>query len=382
MKKNFLTVLVVVLVACMLLGACGKKTDENGGTGNNGDVIKIGALLPITGGENYYGNDILNAYKIAIAEINAAGGVLGKQLEIFAEDDACDANTAILAAEKIITADPDFVVGGYCSGATVGTISKFYDADLLFLISAANSTDLSALGFDNEFMINSPGTAQAVSFMNLCESIETTRIALVHQGESYTENLSDMAAAEAATRDGYEIVITEVLERNAADASAIVSNIMQSGADMVYWCGYHGDGSNVIKQLRNAGYNGAICVGDGSVSSKLIEACGAAGEGVYATSPPYVEFISAGQDFIAAYQEAYKAAPGAYASLAYDTIYLLKAAIEQAGSTDYSAVRDAVAAIEMEGISGTLSFDENRERKVSSFMLLQISGDEFIQLDI
>ena len=371
MRKNILRLTALSVVCILLVSAfagCGTKESK--------EVITIGVLAPLQGTEAYYGNDMLQSYKLAVDEINAAGGVLGRELVLYEQDDSADPLVATQAASKIISKGVDFVIGGYASGAIIPTMQQFYDEDLLLLISCANSTQITEQGLKQSFMINSPGTHAVVTLAGLLQSLDVKKVALIHQGDSYTQNLSDICKAELP-KSGFEIVTVQVMEKGAPDVSAIVTEIRNKGADFVYWCGYHADGSNVIKQLRQGGYEGLIAVGDGSASPDLITACGAAGEGVYVTSPPFVEFSEGGQDFIDAYQAKFNMGPGNYATLSYDTVYLLKEAIEAAGTIETAAVRDAVQNIEYQGLSGLIKFTPERELAVSNFIILQIENGEF-----
>ena len=353
------------------LTACSDEKDEN--------VIVIGAIVTLSGDMSYYGKDMLQSYQLAVEEINAAGGVLGKQLKLFDVDDAGKENTATAAAARIISEGVDFVVGGYASGVIIPTMQLFYDEGLLLLISNANSTNITAAGFNQSFMINSPGSHAVITLTSLLKYLGSQKIALIHQGTDYTKNLSDMCAAELP-KSGFEIATVQVMDEGAQDVSAIVTAINNSGADFVYWCGYHADGSNVIKQLRRGGYAGAICVGDGSASPDLIEACGTDGEGVYVTSPPYVKLAEGGEKFITDFKAKFgdDVEPGPYATLSYDTIYLLKAAIEIAGTTEMAKVRDAVQNIEYKGLSGTIKFTSNREPLLSNFIVMKIQDGGFV----
>ncbi|MCL2045179.1 MAG: branched-chain amino acid ABC transporter substrate-binding protein [Oscillospiraceae bacterium] len=385
-KKNIrlIALLVALLMSVAFIASCSNSNNGSQTTGTTdaddstetGDIL-IGVLSPTSGSEAYYGRDMLQSYQLAVEEINAAGGVLGRNLALYHADDACDPNTASQAAARIVTSDVDFVVGGYCSGATISALQQFYDEDLLMLISAANSTNITALGLEQTFMLNGTADHGAAMVAQLCEFLGSTKVALIHQGDAYTQNLSD-TCERVLPESGLEIVTVEVMEQGSADVSAIVTAVLYSGADFVYWCGYHADGSNVIKQLRQGGYTGEIAVGDGSASVELIEACGPAGEGVYVTSPPYVGFTEGGEDFIADYNEMFGMEPGTYATLCYDTIYILKEAIEAAGTLETSAVRDAIAAIEYDGLSGFTKFTANRELAISNFIVIQIVDGEFV----
>ncbi|MCL2444061.1 MAG: branched-chain amino acid ABC transporter substrate-binding protein [Treponema sp.] len=368
LSRKFLVILALVLVFSVAIVGC-RRSSGPSDTGN----IKIGVLVPISGSEAYFGNDMYNSFALAVDHVNARGGVLdGRMLELLAPaDDGCDALMAAKAATMITSQNPHFVVGGYCSGATIPALQEFYDKDLVMLVSAANSTRITDLRLNQTFMINSPGTHQVDSLILLLNSLGVKRVATIHQGDDYTQNLSDICHAKLPGA-GFEMVFTGVMEKGAPDISAIVTAIRNSRAEFVYWCGYFADGGNVIRQLRQGGYTGYICAGDGSSSVELITACGPAGEGVFVTSPPNVEFSAGGGDFLAAYRAKYNLEPGAYATLCYDTIMLLADAIEQAGTTETAAVRDKIQNANYQGLSGLISFTPNRELANSNFIIIQI----------
>ena len=379
--RKLIALLAVAALLLTALAGCTTKPEGGGDNENESKPITIGVLAPLSGTETYYGKDMLQSYQLAVEEINAAGGVLGRDLVLYEADDGADPLMATQAASKIISKGVDFVIGGYASGAIIPTMQLFFDEDLLLLISCANSTNITKLGLNQSFMINSPGTHAVVTLAELLKSLESKKVALIHQGDDYTKNLADICQQELP-KSGFEIVDVEIMEKNTPDVSAIVTAIRNSGADFVYWCGYHADGSNVIKQLRRGGFEGNIAVGDGSASPDLITACGADGEGVYVTSPPFVEFSEGGGEFIAAYEAKFGMGPGNYATLSYDTVYLLKEAIEKAGALETAKVRDAVQAIEYKGLSGLIKFTPERELAVSNFIILQIEDGKFKLVEV
>lgn len=400
MKRKWFLLITLILALSVFLLACGDKggkpaetdapdktdaPDETDAPEETdapaGGVFTIGALLPMTGPEAYYGNDMFQSYQMAIGEINDAGGVLGYTFEIFNEDDACDAAQAATAGSKIISAEPDIVVGGYCSGATIPALQQFFDANLVMLVSAANSTNITDLALNQTFMINSPGTHGVQTLTKLAKHLGVTKIATIHQGDDYTKNLSDIVERDMPG-DGFEVVAVEVMEKGAADVSAIVTAIRNAGAELVYWCGYHADGSNVIKQLRQGGYEGEIVCGDGSSSVDLITGSGEAGEGVYVTSPPYVELAEGGAEYVAKYQELYGQPPGGYSTLCYDTIYVIKAAMEETGSIEFEDLRSAIEDIDYPGMSGRIMFADNHELAESNFMIVKIENGEFVLVTV
>ncbi|MCL2880576.1 MAG: ABC transporter substrate-binding protein, partial [Treponema sp.] len=121
LSRSLMAALALVL-AVSVVTAC--KKSNQAGSGN----IKIGVLVPVSGSEAYFGNDMYNSYALAVDQINAAGGVLGRQLELLPPaDDGCDALMAAQAATTITSQNPNFVVGGYCSGATIPALQEFVD---------------------------------------------------------------------------------------------------------------------------------------------------------------------------------------------------------------------------------------------------------------
>ena len=369
-KRIFiLFALMLLLVLPVFAGGGGQAASNN---------IRIGVLLPISGSEAFYGNDMYNAYTLAVEHINAAGGVLGRKLELLSPaDDGCDALMSAQAATTITSQKPNFVVGGYCSGATIPALQEFYDNKLCMLISAANSTRITDLGLNQTFMINSPGSHAIDSLIQLVKHLGVTKIGVIHQGDDYTQNLSDLCNQKMPPA-GLQIVTTQVMEKGTPDISAIVTAIRNSGAELIYWGGYFADGGNAIRQLRAGGYTGYICAGDGSASVELITASGPAGEGVFVTSPPFIQFAEGGEGFLSAYVSRFNIQPDAYAPLCYDTIMTLKAAIEKAGSTDTDKVRDALQSISYKGLSGLISFAPNRELAQSNFIITQIKSGNYI----
>ena len=139
MSKGFKACLAIVIsVFIMITGVAGYCAEN----------IKVGVMVPTSGSEAYYGNDMYQAYQLAAEDINKAGGILGRQVELFLADDGCNPNMSTQAASKILAQNPNFVVGGYCSGSTIPALQLFYDEDLLMLISVANSTEITKLGFE------------------------------------------------------------------------------------------------------------------------------------------------------------------------------------------------------------------------------------------
>lgn len=335
------------------------------------DALNIGVQVPTTGSEATYGQDMANAIAIAQDEINAAGGVLGRQLTMVIGDTACDPQQSVNAATKLVSLGVVGVVGGYCSGDTLPTLKTYGDAQVPFVITAANSTQLIPANAGNAFMINSTSDQQATRAVEFFSAQGIKTLAIVNQGDAYSQDLADLTR-DAWTEAGNTVAAFETANKGEQDFSAIVTAIRGSNADAVFWTAYFADGGLLIRQLRQAGYQGAIAVGDGSTSPYLFEIAGGAAEGVYAFSNPTAEFLPNAAAFSETYTAKFGTAPGPYAPLAYDGMKLMAWAITEAGSTEPAAIVSALKSANDEpGLAGPISFTEQNTLARSNFIVLQ-----------
>lgn len=335
------------------------------------DKLLIGVQVPTTGSEATAGQDMANAVKIAQDEINAAGGVLGMQLEMVIGDSACDPQQSVNAASKLVSQNVVGVVGGYCSGATLPTLKIYGDADIPFVITASNSTKLIPANPGNAFMINSTGDQQSTKAVDFLSGKGAKTLAIVNEGDAYSQDLANLARADWE-KAGNKVVDFETVNKGEQDYSAIVTAIKAAEPDAVFWTAYYADGGLLIRQLRQSGYQGIIAVGDGSNSAKLFDIAGRAGEGVFAFSNPTAEFLPAAKAFIESYKNEFNADPGPYGPLTYDGMQLLAWAIDKAGSTDAKAIEAALASADgQEWLAGPISFNADNTLARSNFVVLE-----------
>lgn len=322
-KKSILLVAVMVLIALALFG-CGQKEPANTGTdapAEGGEVL-VGIMVPTTGSEATYGKDMENSFNLAVDHINAAGGIGGKMIKTVTADDACDPQQSASAANKLISQGVVAVVGGYCSGATIPTLTLYNDAKIPFVITAANSSKISAENPGNAFQTNGTAFHQIEKAIEMWNKGGVKKVAVVHQGDGYSADLAKIAEEEWK-KAGNEIVAIEVMNKGEQDTSALVTRLKAKSPDLVFWTAYFADGGLLIKQLRQSGYEGKIMAGDGSCSPQLMEIGGTATEGVQVLSSPIAEYLPAAKDFSDKFKAKYNVDPGPYAALAYDGMGIL-----------------------------------------------------------
>lgn len=372
-----------LLLATMATGCGQGLLGEESKQAEKGPIV-LGMLIPQSGGEAAIGPYMKNAAQLAVDEINAAGGVLGRQLKLQAEDDACDPATAVAGANKLVAAKVSVSVGGYCSGATLPTLPVFGKARIPMIIPAANSGQLVDQKAEHVFLINGTGVQQAEAALRWMDKQHATKIALVHDNTSYSKDIALRTAAKLDEPGGPEQVLTETVTPKESDYSANVRNVLAARPDFVYWTGYFTEGGLFVRQLRQAGYKGHITVADGAVSDKLIEIAGRqAAEGVTATMTQTPDTIPGAQDWITKYQSKFGAAPGPYSNQSYDAVRLAAEAITKAGGTDGDKLIAALEQVDgFKMFSGPLKFTAEHTLSEGGFQILVVKGGKFDLQDL
>lgn len=320
-----------------------------------------------------------NGAQMAVDEINAAGGVDGRKLSLTVEDEACDPKTAAAGAAKLVTAKINISVGGYCSGATLPTLTIFEKANIPMLIPAANSADLLKGSLKNVFLINGTGIQQAQAAADFIKAEGSKAVALVDDNTSYSKDITTRAAENLKTA-GVTVANQQSVTAGESDYSGAVTAITRANSDFVYWTGYYQEGGLLIKQLRAAGYTGKIMVADGSVDKQLVDIAGEANaQGVFATMTQTPSTIPGGEKWIADYKAKFNADPGPYSTQSYDAVRVAAEAVKKAGSTDGAKVITALEGIDNFKIfSGNLKFTPEHTLSEGGFDILVVKGTDFV----
>ncbi len=371
-------VAVAVLVLGLGLSACGGDL-TSGGSGDGGSgPVKLGMLTPLTGSSSAIGPNMRNGAQLAVDEINAKGGVKGRKLELTVEDEACDPKTAAAGAAKLVSDEIDISVGGYCSSATLPTLSRFNKAGIPMIIPAANSADLVAQKLPNVFLLNGTGIQQAEAAANFIKESSSTAVALLDDNTSYSTDITKRTEQNLRPMN-IEVANHQSVTAGESDYSGAVNAVMNAHADFVYWTGYYQEGGLIIKQLKAAGYAGKIMVADGSVDPKLIEIAGQQNaQGVFATMTQTPQTIPGGEGWIKSYQDKFGSAPGPYSTQAYDAVRVAAEAVRIAGSTDGQKVIKALEGIDgFKIFSGSLKFTPEHTLSEGGFDILVVQGDNF-----
>lgn len=349
--------LASVVAATILFTGC------SGGSAST-NTIKIGANLELSGAVSSYGSSELEGAKLAIEEINSAGGVLGKQLELVELDNKSDAAEVVSIATRLATQDKVVaMVGPATSGNAKAAISSANQAKVPLVSPSATGDDVTVdrdgkvqpYGYRLCFKDSFQGQVMA-KFAS--ENLKSKKAMII------ADNSNDYGTALAKEFTSHftgTVVGQESYTDAEKDFSAIITNIKNKDFDVLFIPGYYGQAGLIIKQAREAGITVPIIGGDGFDSPELVNLAGATNLTDVYFSAHYSSLSEDAkvQEFMQKFKAKYSKDPNAFHALAYDSIYLLADAIERAGEADSAKVTEALSATTgFTGVTGKVSIDE------------------------
>lgn len=380
--KRVTKLLSVLAAGAIFMGAltgCG-----GGSKGAEGDTIKVGGLLEMTGGSASFGISSKNGIDLALKKINEKGVLGGKKLSVVVADTKSEASEATNGMQKLISQDKVVaVIGPNQSSAVIasGAISN-----------GAKVTDITPMGTNPDVTVD-PGTQKVKPYsFRTCfiDPFQGTVMAAfasndlkVKKAAIYIDNTSDYAKGlaqffkENFVKNGGEVVIEEAYLQKDTDFKSTLTKIKAANPDFIYIPGYYQEVGLIVKQAREMGITVPMAGGDGWDSAKLPEIAGkAALENTFFSSLYSPDDDSAlNKEFVAEYKKAYNTNPDVFAALAYDSTLLVAEAIEKAGSADPAKIGEAMAKISgFKGVSGEVTFNEQHNPIKSAVIIEHKDG--------
>ena len=358
--KKTLSVLFVLVIAGMLFTGCSKET---------ADTIKIGGVFPLSGPVAVYGTECRNGVEMAIGEINAAGGINGKMLELIAEDDEGSPEKSVNAYKKLVTKDKcSIIIGSLTSGCTAAISSLAQAQKVLLLAPAATQTNITDAGdyvFRACFIDPFQGT---VGGKFALEDLGARNAAVLYDVQNdYSIGLYENFKI-AFEQGGGTVVAEESYSTGDKDFNAQLTKIRTTNPDVVYLPDYYGTVALIAKQLRAQGITAPI-VGadgwDGIIDNAGDEVLNGFYSNHYAADSTDGKVVT----FVGSYEAKYGSTPVSFAALGYDCAYLLKDAMMASNSVDPSVLKDQLMKTDGAYVTGNLTFDAKRNPVKSAVML-------------
>ncbi len=325
------------------------------------EPIKIASLSPLSGPVPTFGASTRDGFLLAVKEWNAKGGVLGRTIETVVENSQCTPDPAVNAANKVIDQDGvKFIVGEVCSSASI-PISEIAEENKVVMISPTSTNPTVTLNADGSvkqyvFRACFIDPFQGAVMAKFADSKGyKTAFVMFDQGNDYVRGLAE-AFEKSWTDMGNQIVGKESYTQQDTDFSSILTKVAESKAEVLFLPDYYNIVNLVAAQAKEKGVTAVMMGGDGWDSADLDKASAAGGFYSNHYSPEDTRPIV--QNWVTNYQAEYGAVPDALATLAYDATNLMLTGIQNAGTDDPTKVKDALAAVKMEGVSGDITFDQ------------------------
>ena len=337
-------------------------------------TIKLGSIGPLSGQYAVYGGDCKNGIELAVNEINAAGGINGKQIELIAEDDEGAAEKSVSAYKKLVTQNGvKLIIGSLTSGCAIA-ISPLAQAQKIVQIDpAATAPALTEAGnfvfracYDDPFQGTVGGKFAA-------ETLGVKNAAILYDiSNDYSVGLMENFKSEFEANGG-SIVSLETYSTGDKDFNAQLTKIKNANPDVVYLPDYYSTVALIVKQLRAQGINTPIVGADGW--DGLTENAGdEVLNGFYSNHYAADSTEEKVQNFVKNYKEKYSLTPTSFAALGYDSVYMLRDAILKAGSADSEAVRAALEATNGDYVTGHLTFNEKHNPVKGAVIVELVKG--------
>jgi len=346
------------------------------------ETIKIGVAGPHSGDLASYGIPSSKAAELYVKELNAAGGILGKQIEIIKSDDVCKPEIAVNTANKLVSEKVAFVLGHICSGATKAALGTYKEAGIAIMSPSATNPALTKSGdYPNFFRTIAPDDAQAKLAVDFTiDKLGAKKIAVIHDKGDYGKGFAEFAKMFIEEGKKAEVVLFEGVTPGAVDYTAVVQKVKRSKATAVIFGGYHPEASKIITAMKKKKVKAAFISDDGVKDDTFIKVAGEYAEGGYATGPKDNSANPLYKKAIADFKETYKEDPGAFYTEAYSAMIAITEAIKAAGSTDYDKVTAALRSNWIETPIGKIKFDERGDAIGAGFSVYQVQNGTYVEI--
>lgn len=359
--RKFISVMLVAAMAVTALTGCGSNSSSL--SKKDADKYYIGGIGPTTGATAIYGTAVKNGAQIAVDEINAAGGINGKQIEYRFEDDQNDAEKAVNAYNTLKDWGMQMLVGTTTTAPCIAVAGKTASDNVFQITPSASSPDVLSSGNGNVFQVCFTDPNQGVaSAQYIAENKLATKIGIIYDSSDvYSSGIEEKFEAEAKTQ-GLNIVSKAAFTADSkTDFGTQLQKAKDAGADLLFLPIYYQEASIILKQADTMGYKPKFFGVDGMDGILTVENFDTKlAEDVMLLTPFAADAKDKTvQNFVKTYKEKYEDTPNQFAADSYDAVYALKAAIEESkATTDMSAsdmcdaLKGAMTKIKMQGLTG------------------------------
>jgi branched-chain amino acid transport system substrate-binding protein len=354
-------------------------------------VVKIGHVGPISGAIAHLGKDNENGARMAIDELNAKGVTIGgkkAKFELLAEDDAADPKQGTAAAQKLVDAKVNGVIGHLNSGTTIPASKIYFDAGIPQISPSATNPKYTQQGFKTAFrVVANDGQLGGTLGRYAVQINHAKRIAVIDDRTAYGQGVAqEFIKGVKSKGGGAEIVAQQYTNDKATDFNAILTAIKSKNPDTIFFGGMDAVAGPMLRQMKALGINAKFMGGDGICSEGLAQLAGDAlgdNQVVCAEAGGVEESQKKGmEDFKAAFKKKFGVDVQIYAPYVYDAVMVMVEAMKKAGSAEPAKYLPELAKINYKGVTGNIAFDSKGDIKEGTLTLYTYKGGKRQQLAV
>jgi len=341
--------------------------------------ILVATAGPITGQYASFGEQMKRGAEMAVADINAKGGVLGQKLVLEIGDDACDPRQAVAVANQMAQKKIKFMAGHFCSGSSIPASKVYHEEGILQITPASTNPKLTEQGYKNVFRTCGRDDVQGIYAANyVVDKKIGSKIAILHDKSAYGKGLADEFKKQLNKR-GVTEVMYEAYNQGDKDFSALITKMKGAGVDLVYIGGYHTEAGLITRQSREQGFNAQIMSGDALVDQQYWQITGPTGEGTLMTFAPDPRKSPAAQEVVAKFKaQGYD--PEGYTLYTYAAFQVFAEAAERAKSLDLDKLIKVLREGTYNTVIGPLAFDEKGDIKNPEYVMYRWSNGQYAEV--
>jgi len=323
--------------------------------------IKVATVGPMTGAEAAVGEQMRRGAEMAVKDINAHGGVLGRKLVLTVGDDACDPKQAVTVANQLANAGVVFVAGHYCSSTSIPASAVYADSNVLQITPASTNPaltdDAAKKGWINVFRVCGRDDSQGrIAGNYIASRFKGQPVAVIDDKSTYGKGLADETIKAMAAR-GVKPAVHDSINQGDSDFSALISKMKQANVKAIYFGGYYREAGLIVRQSKEQGLNAVLMGGDALVTTDLWKITGLAGTGTLMTFPPDPRNLAVAQPVV----KEFKAGgydPEGYTLYTYAAVEVFADAATKAHSIKVADLSKTMKANKFNTVIGTVGFDK------------------------
>jgi branched-chain amino acid transport system substrate-binding protein len=340
--------------------------------------IKLGVAGPITGGSAAFGAQLKNGVEQAVADMNAAGGILGQKITLSIGDDRADPKEGVSVANKFAADGVKFVIGHFNSGVTIPASEVYQENGMLVITPAATNPKVTDRNMWNMFRVCGRDDQQGgVAGGIIADKFKGKRVAFVHDKTTYGLGLAE-ETRKAMNAKGLKEVMFEGVNKDDKDFTALVSKLKGANPDLVYWGGLHDTGGLILRQMRGQGVRAPLMGGDGITDDEFAAIAGPGAEGTLMTFSPDPRTNPQNKSIVDTFRKK-NFEPQAYTLYSYAALQIIKQAAEQAKSLDTKKVAEVMRSGKaFKTVLGEISFDSKGDVSNDGYVIDGKKKDRYV----